>query len=89
MRACQTSKKRKATVLEQRNPIYIDLDSNCAGFRTTAVENGVEVTHEEKKFSENEKTSRAKSKNRKRLPELQQEGRQAVRTAPRDNSCAL
>ncbi len=45
MRACQTSKKRKASVLEQKDLIYIDLDCNYAGFRTTAVENGVEVTH--------------------------------------------
>ena len=65
MRACQTSKKRKACVLEQTDIIYIDLDGNYAGFRTTAVENGVEGTQEEKKFSEAEKISRAKSKNRK------------------------
>ena len=62
MRGCQTSKNRKSTVLEQRNLIYIDLDSNGAGFRTTAVENGVEVTHEEKKFSGNEKPCELKVK---------------------------
>ena len=80
---------RKSSPLEQTVFIYIHLDRNYAGFRTTTVENGVEVTHEEKKFSENDKTSRAKSKNRKRLPKLQQRGTQAERTAPRDNSCAL
>ena len=65
MRACQTTEKRKASVLEQTDFIYLDLDRNYAGFRTTAVENGVEGTQEEKKFSEAEKISRAKSKNRK------------------------
>ena len=81
MRGCQTSKNRKSTVLEQRNLIYIDLDSNGAGFRTTAVENGVEVTHEEKKFSGTEKISRAKNKNKGRLSVLQGGGLQADYTA--------
>ena len=80
MRACQTSKKRKASVLEQTDFIYIDLGRTHAGAGTTAVENGVEVTHKEKKFSENEKISRAKSKNRKRLPVLRQGGTQADHT---------
>ena len=80
---------RKSSPLEQTVFIYIDLGRTHAGAGITPVENGVEVTHEEKKFSESEKISRAKSKNRKRLPELQQEGRQAERTTPRDNSCAL
>ena len=81
MRGCQTSKNRKSTVLEQRSLIYIDLDSNGAGFRTTAVENGVEVTHEEKKFSGTEKISRAKNKNKGRLSVLQGGGPQADYTA--------
>ena len=80
---------RKSSPFEQTVFIYIDLGRTHAGAGTTAVENGVEVTHEEKKFSENDKTSRAKSKNRKRLPELQQRGTHADHTAPRDNSCAL
>ena len=77
MRACQTTEKRKACVLEQTDNIYIDLDRNCAGFRTTAVENGVEGTQEEKKFSGAEKISRAKSENKGRLSVLRQWGRQA------------
>ena len=81
MRACQTSEKRKACVLEQTDFIYIDLDLNYAGFRTTAVENGVEVTHEEKKFSGTEKISRAKNKNKGRLSVLQGGGPQADYTA--------
>jgi hypothetical protein len=44
---------------------------------TTAAENSVEGTHQEKKFSENNKISRAKSKNSKRLPVLRQGGTQA------------
>jgi hypothetical protein len=62
MRACRTSKKRKACILEQTDFIYIDLDCNYVSI--TAVENGVEGTHEEEKFSGTEKISGAKSKNK-------------------------
>ncbi len=79
MLACQTSKKRNACILEQTDFIY--LDRNYAGIRTAAVENGVEVTHEEKKFSGTEKISRAKNKNKGRLSVLQEGGTQAEHTA--------
>jgi hypothetical protein len=72
---------RKSSPFEQTVFIYIDLGRTHAGAGITPVENGVEVTHEEKKFSESEKISRAKSKNRKRLPVLQQGGTHADDTA--------
>ena len=68
MRACQTSKKRKACILKQTDFIYIDLDCNYAGIGTTEVENGVKVTHEEKKFSGTEKTRELKVKTKDDCP---------------------
>ncbi len=81
MHACQTLRTWNASSIEQTDFIYLDLDCNYAGFRTTAVENGVEITHEEKKFSGTEKISRAKNKNKGQLSVLQGGGPQADYTA--------
>ena len=61
--------------------MYIELDCNQARIRTTAVENGVEVTYEEKKFSGTEKISRAKNKHKLRPSALHDGGSQADYTA--------
>ncbi len=50
----------------------MNLDRTHVGVGIAASENSLEGTHQEKKFRENEKISRAKSKNGKRLPILRQ-----------------
>jgi hypothetical protein len=62
---CQTPKTREPSSIEQRKFISIDLGDTHAGAGATTAENSVEGTHQEKKFSENNKTSRAKSKSRR------------------------